>query len=61
MDFILDIKNYLNLTLKREIPVDNLLNQQDDSIYISDDQPFNEYFLVRRFRDKRSGIYRNIQ
>ena len=57
----MDIKDYLNLTLKREIPVDNLLNQQDDSIYISDDQPFNEYFLVRRFRDKRSGIYRNIQ
>ena len=51
----MDIKNFLNLTLEREIPVDILLNQQDDSIYISDDRPFNEYYLVRRYLDRRSG------
>jgi hypothetical protein len=51
-----NIRNFLNQTLKKEIPVDTLLN--DDPIYISDDRPFNEYFLLRRFRDKRSGNYR---
>ena len=54
----MDIRSFLNLTLKKEVPVDTLLN--DDPLYISDDRPFNEYFLLRRFRDKRSGNYRFI-
>ena len=57
----MDIKSFLNLTLKREIPVEPLLNQQDKSIYISDDQPFNEYFLVRGFRDIRSRNFRFVR
>jgi spermidine synthase len=55
-----NINDFLNLTLKRELPVGLLLNWQDDSIYISDDRPFNEYYLMRRFKDKRSGILRFI-
>lgn len=57
----MDIKSFLNLTLKREIPVEPLLNQQDKSIYISDDQPFNEYFLVRGFWDIRSRNFRFVR
>jgi spermidine synthase len=55
------VKKLFDLTLNREIPVKNLLNKEDDSIYISDDQPFNEYYLVRRFLDSRSGSLRFIQ
>ena len=56
----MDIKDYINLTLKREVPLSLLMNQEDDSVYISDDHPFNEYFLLRRFRDKRSGVFRLV-
>lgn len=57
----MNIKSFLNLTLQREIPVKRLLNSQDESIYISDDQPFNEYFLVRRYRDIQSKSFRFIR
>ena len=57
----MNIKSFLNLTLQKEIPVKRLLNAQDESIYISDDQPFNEYFLVRRYRDIQSKSFRFIR
>ncbi|MCH8209409.1 MAG: fused MFS/spermidine synthase [Nitrospinae bacterium] len=50
-----DIREYVNLTLKKEIPIHTFLNDGDPSIYISDDRPFNEYFLLRRLRDNNIG------
>ena len=57
----MSIKSFLNLTLQREVPVKQLLNLKDESIYISDDQPFNEYFLVRGYRDMWSENFRLIR
>jgi spermidine synthase len=51
-----DIHKYLNLTLKNEIPLGQLLNHGDLTMYISDDRPFNEYFLLRRWRDHDLGF-----
>ena len=47
-----NVRDFLNLTLKNENPIDKYMNYRDKSIYISDDRPFNEYFLLRRLRDK---------
>jgi hypothetical protein len=38
---------YLNLVLTNEIPVQNLL-APNPQIRITDDLPYNEYFLLRR-------------
>ena len=57
----MSVKSFLNLTLQREIPVKQLLNLKDESIYISDDQPFNEYFLIRGYRDILSKSFRLIR
>jgi hypothetical protein len=40
---------YIDLVLKKEISVKNSLNR-DPRVRITDDQPFNEYFLLRRWR-----------
>ena len=49
------IEEYFNQSFEKEIPVGLLLNQNDESIFISDDQPYNEYYLLRRYRDRKSG------
>ncbi len=42
-----DVEKYLQLAISREIPIDAALNPNPE-IRITDDRPFNEYFLVRR-------------
>jgi len=42
-----DLEHYLKLVLAPEIPVDAAL-QQKNEIRITDDQPYNEYFLLRQ-------------
>ena len=49
------IEKYFNKSFEREIPVKLILNQNDESIFISDDQPYNEYYLLRRKHDAKSG------
>ena len=51
-----NVRDFLNLTLKNENPIDKYMNYRDKSIYISDDRPFNEYFLLRRLRDNNIRI-----
>jgi predicted membrane-bound spermidine synthase len=55
------VEEYFNLSFENEIPVELLLNQKDKSIFISDDRPYNEYFFLRRYNDKKSGSYEWIQ
>jgi spermidine synthase len=42
-----DLASYLGLVLAREIPISAALNPNPE-IRITDDDPFNEYFLLRR-------------
>jgi predicted membrane-bound spermidine synthase len=42
-----NVTNYMGVVLSREITVTNLLNP-NPAIEITDDRPFNEYFLLRR-------------
>jgi len=44
-----DAAAYLALILAQETPIDNVLNP-NPSIQITDDHPFNEYFLLRQCR-----------
>jgi spermidine synthase len=41
-----DVASYLQSVLSRELPLDQLLNPNAE-IRITDDKPFNEYFLIR--------------
>ena len=54
-------EKYFNKAFEKEIPVELLLNQKDESIFISDDQPYSEYFLIRRYNDYKSGSLRFIK
>ena len=42
-----DIAAYLDLVLSREYPIERILHP-DPQIRITDDRPYNEYFLLRR-------------
>jgi spermidine synthase len=42
-----DMERYLSVVLAQEIPVDASLEQKNE-IRITDDQPYNEYFLLRQ-------------
>jgi len=43
----IDPTGYLNLVVSHEIPIQNLLNRNPE-IRLTDDRPFNEYFLLRQ-------------
>ena len=45
----LDLPAYLDVVLKREFPMDSLLNAYP-TIRITDDQPYNEYYLLRSWK-----------
>ena len=55
------IEKYFNKSFEKELSVELLLNQKDKSIFISDDQPYNEYFLIRRYNDYMSGSLKFIK
>ena len=55
------LEEYFSLSFEKEIPVELLLNQKDESIFISDDQPYNEYYLLRRYKDKKAGSFKFIK
>jgi predicted membrane-bound spermidine synthase len=46
-----DLDKYLSQVLAREVSIDQLL-PEDANIRITDDRPFNEYFLLRRLQLK---------
>ena len=41
-----DVPYYIGLVISHEIPPQKILNP-DPAIHITDDQPFNEYYLLR--------------
>jgi spermidine synthase len=55
------IERYFNKSFEKEISVKLILNQKDESIFISDDQPYNEYYLLRRYKDKQSGSLKMVR
>ncbi len=50
------VEDYFNRSFQKEVFTFDLLNQKDKSIFISDDQPYNEYYLIRRYVDEKSGV-----
>lgn len=46
------VRDMVNEILKNEIPLWNLLDRENEDIFISDDKPYNEYFLIRRTLNK---------
>ena len=55
------IEKYFNKSFENELSANLLLNQKDESIFISDDQPYNEYFLIRRYNDYMSGTLKFVK
>ncbi len=43
-----DLPGYLGLVLSKEVPLEEALNR-DPEVRITDDRPFNEYFLLRQW------------
>ena len=54
---IKDLKWAVVNMLSREIPLTKILNS-DKEVVVRDDRPFNEYYILRRVRDKIKGTYR---
>jgi hypothetical protein len=49
------VEEYFRRSFEKEIPVKLLLNEKKGLTFISDDQPYNEYYLLRRYHDAKSG------
>ncbi len=52
-----EAEDYFAGLLGREIPLANMLHA-DPAVRITDDRPFNEYYLLRRHREKAQRTYR---
>jgi hypothetical protein len=55
------IGQYFGRSFEKEIPVELLLNQKDELAFISDDRPYNEYYLLRRYHDAKTGPLKVIR
>ena len=54
-----DAEAYFGRLLANEIPLGELLSG-DSRVVITDDRPYNEYFLIRRCLDRLKGVYSRI-
>ena len=54
------LEAYVGSILEREIPVQDALNP-DLRVCVTDDQPYNEYFLLRRTWNKLNGKHASIR
>jgi len=54
------LEAYVGSILEREIPLQDALNP-DSRVCVTDDQPYNEYFLLRRTWNKLNGNYASAQ
>ena len=55
-----NIRDIIRQMFREEMHPSSLLNDTDRSIYILDDRPFNEYYLLRRQYDRWTGNYREL-
>ena len=53
------VKLRLRRILEREIPLKDALNP-DPRVCVTDDQPYNEYFLLRRTWNKLNGKHASV-
>ena len=53
------LEAYVGSILEREIPLQNALNP-DPRVCVTDDQPYNEYFLLRRTWNKLNGKHVSV-
>lgn len=53
------LEDFIRFVFRHEISIAELLNE-DETIIITDDKPFNEYFFLRRTIDMRSRQYLEI-
>jgi spermidine synthase len=58
-DEVNTFEGFIQLILKNEIPIAELLND-DRQITITDDRPYNEYFFLRREMDTIRGTYTEL-
>jgi spermidine synthase len=56
VDEVNNLEGFIKFILKKEIPLSTLLND-DRTITITDDRPYNEYFYLRRMLDKIRRTY----
>ena len=52
-------EDVIRTILHREIPISKILNA-DEMIKITDDRPFNEYYLLRGIMDRNKGMYYTV-
>ena len=55
------VEEYFRRSFEKEIPMELLLNQKGELTFISDDQPYNEYYLLRRYHDTKSGSLKFVR
>ena len=55
-----DVSTALSTILKQEVPLWTLLTS-DAAAVISDDKPYNEYFMLRRLRASFNNTYRTVR
>jgi spermidine synthase len=53
------LEAYVGSILEREIPLQDALNP-DSRVCVTDDQPYNEYFLLRRTWNKLNGKHASV-
>ena len=52
-----DLKGLVANILNRKVPIAKVLSN-DEEVVVKDDKPYNEYYILRRARDKIKGAYR---
>ena len=53
------LEDYVSSILEREVPLQDALNP-DLPVCVTDDQPYNEYFLLRRIWNKLNGKHASV-
>ncbi|MHB8883031.1 MAG: fused MFS/spermidine synthase [Thermodesulfovibrionales bacterium] len=55
-----DLREVVGTVVERAVPMRRLLDR-DRSVVITDDRPFNEYYMLRRMRARMNNTYRYVQ
>jgi len=50
-----DLRKMLGPIVNSDIDMEKILSK-DPSIRVTDDRPYNEYYLIRRLRDRAQGV-----
>jgi hypothetical protein len=56
---IKDLTQLMTKVLAGEMTLEEILTN-DKTLFITDDRPYNEYYILRRYWDKMRGVYRFV-